>query len=327
LAMFMRFPLFACLVFASHGQQVQMNGQSGPISTNQQQSLAEDARAHLAKLLIAANPAYTFNPSGPSMLPSLSKSGALEAPEVSLRRVAAMPHLQDAAAAESTEVESTEEKEPKPKLTSVFLTNISVYPIAEKYMSTLLGEEYQKDSLFLYQVKGGYFKRTGIATFKSEAAGRKAIKELKGKKIGGVRLALEAAQRFPTNMSELPEGHFRVYMAGLPLETAVREELTELFESCGKIGKITLSKVRGQPGTIKSWGFIGFEDAKSADLAIEKFNGTDLYDRKLFVAPALQELPEPEELPEENKTEAPKADEEAEEPKAEEKKVEEAESE
>lgn len=73
----------------------------------------------------------------------------------------------------------------------------------------------------------------------------------------------------------------KIYVGNLPY-SATQEELSELFSSCGAIKEIAFIKDKFT-GQCKGFSFIEFEDASSAQNAIEQYNEKEFNGRKLRV--------------------------------------------
>jgi len=73
----------------------------------------------------------------------------------------------------------------------------------------------------------------------------------------------------------------KIYVGNLPY-SATQEELSELFSSCGAIKEIAFIKDKFT-GQCKGFSFIEFDDASSAQNAIEQYNEKEFNGRKLRV--------------------------------------------
>lgn len=73
----------------------------------------------------------------------------------------------------------------------------------------------------------------------------------------------------------------KIYVGNLPY-SATQEELSELFSSCGTIKEIAFIKDKFT-GQCKGFSFIEFDDASSAQNAIEQYNEKEFNGRKLRV--------------------------------------------
>ena len=73
----------------------------------------------------------------------------------------------------------------------------------------------------------------------------------------------------------------KIYVGNLPY-SATEGELRELFSTCGAIKEIAFIKDR-YTGQCKGFSFIEFDDASSAQNAIEQYNEQEFNGRKLRV--------------------------------------------
>ncbi len=73
----------------------------------------------------------------------------------------------------------------------------------------------------------------------------------------------------------------KIYVGNLPY-TATEEELRELFSACGAIKEIAFIKDR-YTGQCKGFSFIEFDDASSAQNAIDQYNEQEFNGRNLRV--------------------------------------------
>jgi RNA recognition motif-containing protein len=80
-------------------------------------------------------------------------------------------------------------------------------------------------------------------------------------------------------MSDVNE--LKIFVGNLPFQIS-NEELESLFSQCGSITGINLRKDR-TTGKSKGFGFITFDNARSAVLAIENMNGCICKGRPLTV--------------------------------------------
>ena len=78
--------------------------------------------------------------------------------------------------------------------------------------------------------------------------------------------------------------HLKVFVGNVPFKVK-NEELQEVFQQCGRITGINIRSDRST-GRSKGFGFITYEEERSALLAIQHLNGTMFQGRPLTVKAA-----------------------------------------
>ncbi len=89
-----------------------------------------------------------------------------------------------------------------------------------------------------------------------------------------------------------PEMAVRLYVGNLPY-TITQSRLQEMFSPFGALGEVTVISDKFS-GRSKGFGFVEFENAEEAKVAIEKLNGTDLDGRNIIVNEARPKEERPE---------------------------------
>jgi RNA recognition motif-containing protein len=78
-----------------------------------------------------------------------------------------------------------------------------------------------------------------------------------------------------------PEMAVRLYVGNLPY-SITQSRLQEIFSPFGALGEVTVISDKFS-GRSKGFGFVEFENAEEARVAIEKLNGTDMDGRNIIV--------------------------------------------
>jgi len=78
-----------------------------------------------------------------------------------------------------------------------------------------------------------------------------------------------------------PEMAVRLYVGNLPY-SITQSRLQEIFSPFGALGEVTVISDKFS-GRSKGFGFVEFENAEEAKVAIEKLNGTDMDGRNIIV--------------------------------------------
>ncbi|OGD81407.1 RNA-binding protein [Candidatus Collierbacteria bacterium RIFOXYD1_FULL_40_9] len=73
----------------------------------------------------------------------------------------------------------------------------------------------------------------------------------------------------------------RLYVGNLPY-SITQSRLQEIFSPFGALGEVTVISDKFS-GRSKGFGFVEFENAEEAKVAIEKLNGTDMDGRNIIV--------------------------------------------
>lgn len=73
----------------------------------------------------------------------------------------------------------------------------------------------------------------------------------------------------------------RLYVGNLPY-SITQSRLQEIFSPFGALGEVTVISDKFS-GRSKGFGFVEFENAEEARVAIEKLNGTDMDGRNIIV--------------------------------------------
>lgn len=89
-----------------------------------------------------------------------------------------------------------------------------------------------------------------------------------------------------------PEMAVRLYVGNLPY-SITQSRLQEIFSPFGALGEVTVISDKFS-GRSKGFGFVEFENAEEAKVAIEKLNGTDMDGRNIIVNEARPKEERPE---------------------------------
>lgn len=129
----------------------------------------------------------------------------------------------------------------------------------------------------------GQSKGYGFVQYDNEESSETAMAKLNGMLINDKKIDIKRYVR-----SQRSNTFQNIYVKNLP-ETTTDEELKNLFRECGEITSVAV--MRDGNGKSRCFGFVNFEDPGNAVAAIDKFNGTTLNDKVLFVGKA-QKKPE-----------------------------------
>lgn len=134
--------------------------------------------------------------------------------------------------------------------------------------------------------ENGQSKGYGFVHFETEEAANNAIQKVNGMLLNGKKVYVGKFIPRKEREKELGEQAKRftnVYLKNFG-EELDDEKLKELFE---KFGKITSHKVMSDDGgKSKGFGFVSFEDAESAEKAVEEMNNKEINGKILYVGRA-----------------------------------------
>ncbi|CAL9753932.1 unnamed protein product [Musa acuminata subsp. burmannicoides] len=130
----------------------------------------------------------------------------------------------------------------------------------------------------------GQSKGYGFVQFENEESAERAISRLNGMLINDKPVHVgHFVRRQERHQPDGPPKFTNVYIKNLP-EPYTDEDLKSYFGVCGNITSgVVMKDVNGKS---RGFGFVNFEMPEAAAAAIEKFNGTALFDKVLYVGKA-----------------------------------------
>lgn len=145
--------------------------------------------------------------------------------------------------------------------------------------------------------EGGNSKGYGFVHFETEEAARNAIEKVNGMLLNGKKVFVGRFMNRKERMEILGDKakkFYNVYIKNFG-DNLNDDKLMEMFE---KYGKIVSAKVMAGDGKSKGFGFVSFEDAETAQVAVDALNGTDFDGRELYVGRAQKKAERQAELKE-----------------------------
>lgn len=141
-------------------------------------------------------------------------------------------------------------------------------------------------------MENGQSKCYGFVQFESEQSASSAIVRLNGMLINDKQVYVGRFIRHQERVRGTTGSLFtNVYVKNLP-DTTTDDDLKDLFAQYGAITSAVV--MRDSNGISKCFGFVNFENAESAAVAVEKLNGTDLGDDKILYVSRAQRKAERE---------------------------------
>ncbi|XP_022763416.1 polyadenylate-binding protein 2-like isoform X2 [Durio zibethinus] len=130
----------------------------------------------------------------------------------------------------------------------------------------------------------GHSKGYGFVQFDNEEAAQKAIEKLNGMLLNDKQVYVGPFVRKQERDTSISKAKFNnVYVKNLS-ESTSEEDLKNIF---GEFGPITSAVVMREPdGKSKCFGFINFENADDAAIAVESLDGKKFYDKEWYVGKA-----------------------------------------
>eukprot|EP00252_Welwitschia_mirabilis_P008073 TRINITY_DN19780_c0_g1_i3.p1 TRINITY_DN19780_c0_g1~~TRINITY_DN19780_c0_g1_i3.p1 ORF type:complete len:534 (-),score=139.16 TRINITY_DN19780_c0_g1_i3:1283-2812(-) len=133
-------------------------------------------------------------------------------------------------------------------------------------------------------MEDGKSKGHGFVQFDSGESAKEAIEKLNGQTLEGKEIFVGNFVRKTERTAAALERNFtNLYIKNLD-DGISEEDLMNTFSEVGKIFNVAI--MRDQNGTSRGFGFINFENHEDAVTAIEKFNGSMLGSKTLYVGRA-----------------------------------------
>ncbi|XP_041361084.1 polyadenylate-binding protein 4-like [Gigantopelta aegis] len=124
----------------------------------------------------------------------------------------------------------------------------------------------------------------GSVLFQTEEAALAAVQKLNGTEHCGKRVLVEMFVPKKERIEQAKKKPFKnVYINNFGDDLS-EDELTKMFERFGRITSATI--MVDSSGKSKGFGFVQFEDAESAQMAVDRLNGLHLGGRSLYVGRA-----------------------------------------
>lgn len=145
--------------------------------------------------------------------------------------------------------------------------------------------------------ESGGSKGYGFVHFETEEAARSAIEKVNGMLLNGKKVFVGRFMNRKERMEILGDKAKKftnVYIKNFG-DTFDDEKLRTLFDG---YGNIVSAKVMAGDGKSKGFGFVSFEDAETAQRAVEELNGKDIDGRELYVGRAQKKAERQAELKE-----------------------------